>query len=121
MFYSRQTPRLSTNPKLQEVKQTLKARMHAPLRVVGEWLGRVLRGYYQYHAVPGNFEALTLLRERVSRYWWHVLRRRSQTGRLGADRMHRLAHSWLPTPRLLHPYPDLRFDARFQVRRRMRE
>jgi len=54
--------------------------VHEPLRVVGEWLGRVVRGYYQYHAVPYNFEALTLLKERVSRYWWHMLRKRSQTG-----------------------------------------
>jgi len=95
--------------------------MHEPLRVVGEWLGRVLRGYYQYHAVPGNLEALTLFRERVSRYWWHARRRRSQTGRLGADRMHRLAQAWLPKPRVLHPYPDLRFEARIQGRSRMRE
>lgn len=50
--------------------------MHEPLRVVGEWLGRVLRGYYQHHAVPGNFDALMLIRERVSRYCWHVLGRR---------------------------------------------
>ena len=117
----RRTARKKLEAKLQEVKQTLRARMHEPLRVVGEWLGRVLRGYYQYHAVPGNLEALTLFRERVSRYWWHVLRRRSQTGRLGADRMNRLAHAWLPTPRVLHPYPELRFDARIQGRSRMRE
>jgi len=56
----RRTARKKLEAKLQEVKQTLKARMHEPLRVVGEWLGRVLRGYYQYHAVPGNLEALTL-------------------------------------------------------------
>jgi len=63
----RRTARNTLEAKLQEVKQTLKARMHEPLQVVGEWLGRVLRGYYQYHAVPGNLEALTLFRERVSR------------------------------------------------------
>lgn len=95
--------------------------MHEPLRVVGEWHGRVLRGYYQYHAVPGNLEALTLFRERVSRYWWRALRRGSQHGRLGADRMNRLAQTWLPAPGVLHPYPDIRFDARIQGRSRMRE
>jgi RNA-directed DNA polymerase len=117
----RRTARKRLEAKLQEVKQTLRARLHEPLRAVGEWLGRVLRGYYQYHAVPGNLKALTLFRERVSRYWWRALKRRSQTGRLGADRMHRLAYTWLPTPHVLHPYPDVRFDARIQGRSRMRE
>ncbi len=58
---------------------------------------------------------------RCSPLWWHVLKRRSQTGRLGSERMHRLAQAWLPNPRVLHPYPELRFDARIQGRSRMRE
>ena len=33
----RRTARKKLEAKLQEVKQTLKARMHEPLRVVGEW------------------------------------------------------------------------------------
>ena len=44
----------------------------------GEWLGRVLNGFYQYHAVPGNWASLDRFRERVSRYWRQVLERRSQ-------------------------------------------
>ncbi len=79
---------------------------------VGEWLGRVLNGYYQYHAVPDNWASLFRFRERVSRYWRGVLERRSQKGRLPADRMTRIFNRWLPRPRLMHPYPDVRFDAR---------
>jgi hypothetical protein len=49
--------------KLQQVKQTLRARMHEPVPKVGEWLGRVVEGFYQYHAVPGNWASLHRFRE----------------------------------------------------------
>ena len=48
--------------KLQELKQDLRRRMHAPIAKVGEWLQSVLRGYYQYHAVPGNLLILSRFR-----------------------------------------------------------
>ena len=81
------------------------------LTKVGEWLGRVLNGFYQYHAVPGNWASLNRFRERIGRYWRQALTRRSQRGRLKADRIARLFDRWLPRPRLLHPYPEVRFDA----------
>jgi RNA-directed DNA polymerase len=109
----RQTVRKRLEAKLQQVKQTLRARMHEPVALMGEWLGRVLRGYYQYHAVPGNQPSLSKFRERVSRYWWQMLNKRSQQGRVNADRMTRLFNRWLPRPRVLHPYPNVRFDARY--------
>jgi group II intron reverse transcriptase/maturase len=107
----RQTVRQRLEAKLQQVKQTLRARMHEPVAQMGEWLGRVLNGFYQYHAVPGNWASLFRFRERLSRYWLHVLKRRSQKGRLSAERATRLCNRWLPRPRLVHPYPDVRFDA----------
>ena len=97
--------------KLQQVKQTLKARMHEPVPQVGEWLGRVLAGFFQYHAVPGNRARLSQFRARIGRYWRGVLERRSQKGRLSVARMARLCERWLPPVRVLHPYPDVRFDA----------
>jgi len=107
----RRTVRKRLEAKLQQVKQTLRQRMHEPVPKVGEWLGRVLNGFYQYHAVPGNWASLKRFRERIGRYWGHVLKRRSQRGRLKADRLARLFNRWLPRPRLLHPYPEVRFDA----------
>jgi len=107
----RRSERKRLEAKLQQVKQTLRARMHEPVSEVGEWLGRVLRGFYQYHAVPGNQASLQRFRERVGRYWRHVLERRSQRGRLRAERVARLFERWLPHPRLVHPYPSVRFDA----------
>ena len=109
----RETVRKRLEAKLQAVKQTLRARMHEPIKRVGEWLGRVLNGYYQYHAVPGNWASLNRFRERIGRYWRHALERRSQRGQLKADRITRLFNRWLPKPRLAHPYPDVRFDARY--------
>jgi len=99
--------------KLQQVKQTLRERMPEPVPKVGEWLGRVLNGFYPYHAVPGNWASLQRFRERIGRSWRHVMERSSQRGRLTADRVARLFHRWLPRPRLVHPYPNVRFDARY--------
>jgi hypothetical protein len=107
----RRTARKRLEAKLQQVKQTLRARMHEPVPAVGEWLGRVLNGYYQYHAVPGNGASLNRFREQIGRYWRHALKRRSQRGRLTVDRLTRLFDRWLPRPRVLHPYPSVRFDA----------
>jgi hypothetical protein len=107
----RQTARKRLEAKLQQIKQTLRARMHEPVPKVGEWLRSVLNGFYQYHAVPGNWDSLKMFQRRVGRYWRHVLRRRSQRGRITVERMTRLFNRWLIPPRLLHPYPSVRFDA----------
>jgi hypothetical protein len=48
--------------KLESIKQELRRRMHEAVRVVGEWLKRVVEGYYRYHAVPGNIATLSLFR-----------------------------------------------------------
>jgi hypothetical protein len=40
-----------------------------------------------------------------------VLRRRSQRGRISAERVTRLFNRWLPPPRLVRPYPIVRSDA----------
>ena len=39
--------------------------MHEPVAEVGEWIRRVLNGFYQYHAVPGNWAALQRFRTRI--------------------------------------------------------
>jgi len=107
----RHTVRRRLEAKLQQVKQELRSRMHDAVPQVGKWLGQVLRGYYQYHAVPGNLAAMHKFSERIRRYWRRILERRSQTGRLPTTRYTRLFDRWLPRPRLLHPYPQVRFDA----------
>ena len=96
--------------KLRAIKDALRRRMHHRVWEVGRWLGAVLRGWFNYHAVPGNYRQLNQFRIQVVRHWLRVLRRRSQKGRRRWDwaRMARLAAYWLPKARILHPYPDQR-------------
>jgi RNA-directed DNA polymerase len=108
----RRSVRQRVEAKLQEVKQTLRVRRHDAVPEVGKWLRRVVLGYFQYHAVPGNGANLRLFRERIGRYWRRTLERRSQKGRLNADWMTRLIDRWLPRPHLVHPYPSVRFAAK---------
>jgi len=95
--------------KLQEVKQQLSRRMYDPVAQTGEWLKSVVRGYFNYHAVPGNLDSLNVFRERISRLWRSSLMRRSQRHRLNWERMHRLVERWVPKPRVVHPWPRQRF------------
>jgi group II intron reverse transcriptase/maturase len=100
--------------KLVEIKQQLRRRMHEPVAKVGEWLQSVLRGYYQYHAVPGNLGVLSRFRYRVLRHWRRALSQRSQR-RPTWSKLAPVFDHWLPIPSLLHAYPDARFDARHSV------
>jgi RNA-directed DNA polymerase len=102
--------------KLSEVKTELMRRRHQPIPDQGRWLASVLRGHYNYYAVPDNGKALRAFREQAVRHWHRALRRRSQRTRLTSERMYRLADRWLPPARVLHPWPDDRFAARTQGR-----
>jgi RNA-directed DNA polymerase len=97
--------------KLEEIKRQLLNRTHDPILQTGKWLKSVVQGYFNYHAVPGNTNSLRVFRFRVTQMWRKALIRRSQRGRVNWVRMQRLAKRWLPEPRVLHPYPSVRFDA----------
>ena len=99
--------------KLKQVKDELRMRMHQPLAEVGKWLRRVVQGYFNYHAVPGNSASLKRFRREVSKRWLRVLQRRSQKNRISWKHLTGFAEQWLPQPKILHPYPYMRFDARY--------
>jgi hypothetical protein len=40
--------------KLLEIKRQLRRRMHEPVAQTGQWLRSIVRGYFNYHAVPGR-------------------------------------------------------------------
>jgi len=103
--------------KLHEISAELRRRMHEPLGETGRWLGRVVRGWLNYHAVPFNIRQLTRFVQQVTRLWLYALRRRSQRGRRRWtwERMSRLKRRYLPKARILHPYPHQRFRARLKV------
>ena len=95
--------------KLREIKATLRRCMHQPIPEQGKWLGQVVRGYFNYHAVPTNACALDVFRHRVTDLWRRTLRRRSQKARITWERMTQLVDAWLPKPTILHPWPSERF------------
>src|ERR1700716_1211044 len=76
--------------KLKEIKQEMRRRMHQPIPEQGRWLGRVVRGYFNYHAVPTNGRALEVFRHHVTDLWRRTLRRRGQKHRMTWARMTRL-------------------------------
>jgi len=116
----RRTIRKRMRAKLKAVGAELRRRMHRPVPEQGKWLRSVLRGYFQYHAVPTNGHALQAFRQGVLRQWRHTLSRRSQKGRVLWTKMMRLAEQWLPRPRILHPWPGVRFALMTRGRSRMR-
>ena len=85
------------------------SRMHWPISEQGEWLRQVMGGFFNYHAVPTNSRALAAFRYHVTVLWERTLRRRSQKDRTTWDRIAQLAEEWLPKPRILHPWPNVRF------------
>lgn len=95
--------------RLKAIRQALTRRVHEPIPEVGRWLRRVVQGYFNYHAVPGNVDRLAAFRKEVSRAWLHALRRRGQRGRMPWTRFARLVERYLPRARVLHPYPHQRF------------
>jgi RNA-directed DNA polymerase len=97
--------------KLKAIKAELQRRKHHRTIEVGAWLRKVVWGYYQYHAVPGNVDRLRNFRYRVRRLWRDVLIRRSQRAQVSWDRLAPLLNRWIPLPRVLHPYPNARFAA----------
>lgn len=102
--------------KLIEVKDQLKRRQHLPIPEQGRWLTSVVRGHQAYYAVPGNIDAVAAFRDQARRHWYRALRRRSQRTRLNWSRMDHLVARWLPPARILHPFPEARFDARTRGR-----
>ena len=105
----RKTRRDRMQEKLRKIKETLRRCAHHPIPAQGKWLGRVVSGYFNYHAVPTNFRALAAFRTEVAKRWRNVLIRRSQRHNLNWERMNCLLDDWLPKPRILHPWPDQRF------------
>jgi len=97
--------------KLKAIKAELQHRKHHRSSEVGEWLRKVVMGYYQYHAVPGNSSQLRLFRRRVCRLWRSILVRRSQRAQVRWERLAPLLDRWIPLPRILHPHPNDRFYA----------
>jgi hypothetical protein len=88
--------------KLKAIKAKLLRRRHEPVKDTGEWLRTAVQGYFNYHAVPGNFARLQSFRHDVIRHWWLAVRRRGQRPVRRAVFDQWVSH-YLPTPAILHP------------------
>ena len=88
-------------------------RLHARVPGTTKWLQQVVRGYFQYHAIPGNLVRLRAFRKDVLWSWLQVLRRRSQRHRMSWERFTASLEPLLPPVQVLHRYPDARFDAKY--------
>jgi group II intron reverse transcriptase/maturase len=98
--------------KLKDIKAKLRKRMLAGLTNTVEWLQQTVRGYFQFHAIPGNTSRLSTFRREVQRLWLRTLRRRSQRSRLTWEKFSKGLATLLPPVRVLQPYPNVRFAAK---------
>lgn len=101
--------------KVVEIREKLMKRMHHPVDETGKWLKSVVQGHFNYYAVHGNFKALNSFRHWCSYSWLASLRRRSQRGnRLTWEKFSKHLEKWMPTPKLVHPYPNERLHVKYQ-------
>jgi group II intron reverse transcriptase/maturase len=104
----RQTMAKKMRAKLKAIKHELRRRLHLSIPEVGRWLRTVLLGHYRYYGVHHNYNALKVFHHEITRRWLRTLRRRSQRTSVTWERMQRLVRSWLPYPRIMHPFPEER-------------
>ena len=95
--------------KLLDIKEELRRRMHHPIPEQGKWLRQIIHGHLAYFAVPTNSRAVRAFRHAVADLWRRTLRRRSQKDGFTWERMEKLVNDWLPKPKILHPWPSVRF------------
>ena len=93
---------------LKAIKAELRRRMHDKPVKTGQWLGRVLRGWLGYYAVPTSSRSLQRFANDLRRLWLYALRRRSQRDRFTWERA-ALARDHWPRVSILHPWPTERF------------
>jgi len=106
----RRTSRKKRRAKLAELREQMRRRRHQDARRQRMWLRSVLMGHYRYYAVPTNYSALWLFFRAVRDAWHRALQRRSQrAGWTKAQRDRFDARHPLPRPKILHPWPAVRF------------
>ena len=89
--------------KLKDIRQKLRRSLHDPTWNTVKWLQAVVRGYFQYHAVPRNEGRMKAFRNEVLHLWLWQLRRRSQTTRWTWARFQEKLGGLIPEVREEHP------------------
>ena len=98
---------------LKRIGQALRKRRHDYPEDVALWLRSVLGGWLRYFAVPTSYRSLQIFVHHVRLLWFRQLRRRSNRSAPFAlmDQIDKLAETYFPVIRILHPWPDQRFRA----------
>jgi RNA-directed DNA polymerase len=107
----RKTKRKRLTNQLKKIRHELKRRLHDKPYETGQWLRSVVQGHINYYDVPYNSKSLSLFIKEVIKARLKALRRRSQRSQMPWSRFGRLAKYWIPSPRVVHPYPEKRFYA----------
>ena len=80
-----------------------------PVTEVGRWLRSVVRGWFNYHAVPGNIDCLEPIpHPGATSLASHVFGGEARKANLDLGADSPFDERWLPNARILHPYPDER-------------
>ena len=95
------------------IKQEMRRRMHSPKGETLCWLKKVIQGHFNYYGVPGNINQLVRFKQEIVTRFLKTLRRRSQRSKLTWDKFGPMTDKFLPTPRVLHGYPEARFRAKY--------
>lgn len=109
----RKTVRKRMVKQLQAVQYELRRRMHDSPAKTLKWIQAVIRGHMNYYGVPGNCKSVNTFREEIVKRWYKMLKRRSQRSALNWSRFGNWLRRHLITVRVVHPYPEMRFCAKY--------
>ena len=109
----RKTKRTRQITQLKRIKLELRKRLHDKPWDTGRWLRRVVQVHINYYGVAFNAKSVGQFVEEVKKLWLKSLRRRSQKHRMTWERFVRYVKFWIPRPRIVHPYPEQRFYAKY--------
>ncbi|WP_430755017.1 group II intron reverse transcriptase/maturase [Magnetovirga frankeli] len=94
---------------VERLKDWLLKNRHLPVAEQGRMVSQKLRGFALYFGVPGNSGVLSTVRGLAIKIWFRALRRRSQKAvSLNWEKMKKIVHQWVPSLRIVHPYPNER-------------
>ena len=106
--YKKPTVLIRTDPKRlskkkQNIKEWLRANMHAPVFWVMNELKAKLRGHYSYYGVNGNFESIENFKKYVFYTYFRVLKRRGQKNPIKITDYSRIWNGLdMPKPCIVH-------------------
>ena len=98
---------------IKAVQEELRRRMHDSVGLTLKWVRSVITGHMNYYSVPGNSRSIQAFHGEIVKRWLKMLRRRSQRHVINWSRFGPWVRRWLPKVRIVHPYPEMRFRAKY--------